>query len=145
MCDYSLMEVPNRLAREGEDLVVHRFSTGTVGLASSEDLQRPACFASARPRGVWSTLHEFFNPPKAYSVCAVCVPPGALLILHDIPPEMQRQCGTGPEDHVIFTQISAEVNRHRDAVRLSTGREMRLQELKEGQRVEVLRLAATQD
>ena len=92
---------------------------------------------------VWSSTADAITDLSR--VCAVCVPPGALLILHDIPPKMQRECGTGPEDTVIFTQISADVNRHRDAVRFSTGREMRLQELGEGQRVEVLRLAATQD
>lgn len=28
MCDYSLAHVPNRLAVEGEELVVYRFGTG---------------------------------------------------------------------------------------------------------------------
>ena len=40
MCDYSLMAVPNRLAREGEELVAHRFPTGSLGLASPSDLKR---------------------------------------------------------------------------------------------------------
>jgi len=31
MCDYSLMIVPNRLAIEGEDLVAHKFQSGTTG------------------------------------------------------------------------------------------------------------------
>ena len=34
MCDYSLTGIPNRLAVEGEELVVHRFRTGSLGLAS---------------------------------------------------------------------------------------------------------------
>ena len=34
MCDYSLAGLPSRLAVEGEQLVVHRFPTGTLGLAS---------------------------------------------------------------------------------------------------------------
>ena len=34
MCDYSLMSIPNRLASVGEELVVHRFETGAIGLAS---------------------------------------------------------------------------------------------------------------
>ena len=33
MCDSSLTGIPNRLAVEGEQLVVHRFHTGFVGLA----------------------------------------------------------------------------------------------------------------
>lgn len=32
MCDYSLRGIPNRLAREGEDLVVYQFRTGARGL-----------------------------------------------------------------------------------------------------------------
>ena len=35
MCDYSLMGIPNRLACEGEDLVVHQFRTGSRGLTPS--------------------------------------------------------------------------------------------------------------
>ena len=34
MCNYSLAGLPSRLAVEGEQLVVHRFPTGTLGLAS---------------------------------------------------------------------------------------------------------------
>jgi hypothetical protein len=35
MCDYSLAGVPNRLAVEGEELQVHRFPTGALGLTSA--------------------------------------------------------------------------------------------------------------
>ena len=38
MCDYSLMAIPNRLAVSGEELVIHRFEAGSVGLASAFDL-----------------------------------------------------------------------------------------------------------
>ena len=38
MCDYSLHTYPNRLAADGEDLVVHRFGAGSLGLASPADL-----------------------------------------------------------------------------------------------------------
>ena len=31
MCDYSLAGIPNRLAVEGEELMVFRFSTGALG------------------------------------------------------------------------------------------------------------------
>ena len=36
MCDYSLQGIENRLAEEGEVLVVHRFHTGSKGLSSPE-------------------------------------------------------------------------------------------------------------
>ena len=38
MCDYSLHTYPNRLAADGEELVVHRFGAGSLGLASPADL-----------------------------------------------------------------------------------------------------------
>jgi len=50
MCDYSLMAVPNRLAREGEELVAHRFPTGSLGLASPADLKRATDSAPAARR-----------------------------------------------------------------------------------------------
>lgn len=139
MCDYSLMNVPNRLAREGEELVVHRFPTGSMGLASPTELK---CATDPKParKSFWSGLKEFFNPPRPEPVCAVCIPPGASLRLRDIPVRMQQDLHVGPVEEVIFTQITAAVNTYRDAVRFGDGRELRLQELREGQMIEVLNL-----
>ena len=50
MCDYSLCGIPNRLAVEGEALVVHRFLTGSMGLASRADLQVCADLKESAPR-----------------------------------------------------------------------------------------------
>ena len=63
MCDYSLAGIPNRLAVEGEELVVRRFPTGSIGLASPCESSKQS-FATQTP--------------------AVCVPPGARLRLRDI-------------------------------------------------------------
>lgn len=145
MCDYSLMAVPNRLAREGEGLVAHRFPTGSLGLASPVDLKRAADQPSPARRGFWRSLSEFFNPPKAVPVPAVCIPPGARLHLQDIPVRLQHELGVGASEDVVFTQISAAVNSYRDAVRFSNGREVRLQELREGQRVVVLDLSTAEE
>ena len=81
MCDYSLLAVPNRLAREGEQLVTHRFPTGSLGLASAIDLN---CESSAEARTWWTAVKEFFNPLELGSVTAVCIPPGAHLRLHGV-------------------------------------------------------------
>lgn len=144
MCDYSLMAVPNRLARQGEELVCHRFPTGSLGLASPADLKR-ASEPPAPSRGFWSMVRDFFNPPKIESVAAVCIPPGARLELHDIPVRLQRDAGVGAVEEVTFTQISAAVNSYRDAVRFSNGKEVRLQELREGQRARVLDLSVAEE
>jgi len=46
---------------------------------------------------------------------------------------------------VTFTQISPAANSYRDAVRFANGREVRLQELREGQRVRVLDLSMAEE
>src|SRR5438045_210685 len=62
MCDYSLAGLPNRLAIEGEQLVVYRFTTRAMGLT-------PSC----------PGLKQFLF---SYSTPAVCIPPGARIRLH---------------------------------------------------------------
>ncbi len=141
MCDYSLMAVPNRLAQEGEELVTYRFPTGSLGLASPNDLKRVASPVRVN-KTLWNTLKDFFDPPQADPVCAVCIPPGARLRLEGIPGECR---GGVPLEDVVFTQISAAVNSYRDAFRFCNGRQMRLQELREGMRVQVLDLSLAEE
>jgi hypothetical protein len=122
MCDYSLAHLPNRLATQGEQLVIHRFATQALGLASVR-------------RG-WK---QFLFP---VTVPAVCVPPGAQLRLHDIPEKIQRALDVKAVEEVTFVQLSAESFIYRDAVRFDNGREILLQSLDRGQRVDVLSLGA---
>lgn len=145
MCDYSLMAVPNRLAREGEDLVAHRFPTGSLGLAPPADLKNATETPVPCRKAFWRRVAEFFDPPRTEPVPAVCIPPGARLQLQDISVRMQQELAVAPAEEVIFTQISAAVNSYRDAVRFRNGREVRLQELREGQRVQVLDLSAAEE
>ena len=147
MCDYSLMAIPNRLAVSGEDLVVHRFEAGSVvGLASACDLQKRREYRKLQPHGFWPRLKELFDPPMAPAIPAVCIPPGARLLVQDIPPALQRECGFQEEtEEAVFTQITAAVNTFRDAVRFQNGVEVLLQRLAEGQRVRVLDLSSAED
>ena len=144
MCDYSLMCVPNRLAQEGEDLVAHRFPTGSLGMASPADLKRAAT-ASPVGRSWWGAIQDFFSPTHIPPVPAVCIPPGSQLELQDIPVRLQHDLGVGAVEMVRFTQISPAANSYRDAVRFANGREVRLQELSEGQRVRVLDLTMAEE
>ena len=123
MCDYSLTGIPNRLAVEGEELVVHRFRTGSLGLASP-------CPSVSR---WWS------------GAPAVCVPPGARLMLLDVPKRLRHDLAVGPIEEVTFVQLSATPYQFRDAVRFNNGREIRLQELSEGMPVRVLKLSLPED
>ena len=123
MCDYSLAGIPSRLATERELLAVYRFSTGALGLTSPE-------------RCRWRFW--FKQTP------AVCVPPGARLLLRDIPKDLQRQFHVDATEEVTFVQLSAEAYQYRDAVRFRNGREVLLQRLRCGQRVEVLSLCSSE-
>ncbi|HVN03204.1 MAG TPA: hypothetical protein VMT86_02235 [Bryobacteraceae bacterium] len=136
MCDYSLMSFPNRLAKEGEDLVTYRFASGAMGLACCSDLLSIRRQETART--FWSVLKKMLAAPERTSVPAVCIPPGATLRLMDIPASLQSQGGVGPVEEVTFAQTTAVVNAYRDAIRFRNGREFLIQQLREGQRVRVL-------
>jgi hypothetical protein len=62
------------------------------------------------------------------------------LLLRDIPKPLQEQLAVGEIEEATFVEQSAEAFRYRDAVRFSNGREILLQNLHCGQRVEVLSL-----
>src|SRR6185369_5747480 len=145
MCDYSLMAVPNRLAQEGEELVTHRFPTGSLGLASPGDIARAAIAAAPVRKTFFGMLKEFFNPPAASPVCAVCIPPGARLRLQNVPQRLQQSLGVSGCEEVTFTQLSAAANTYRDAVRFANGRDLRLQELRERMPVPVLDLSSGEE
>jgi hypothetical protein len=143
MCDYSLHTYPNRLATDGEDLVVHRFGAGSLGLASPADLAPLISAGKAAGGTLWSRAKGWFlgHNPKWEAekrVPAVCVPPGARLVLRDIPKSLQRELNIGETEEVQFVETTAEVNTYRDAVRFQNCRQALLQQLREGQRVHVL-------
>jgi len=143
MCDYSLHTYPNRLAVDGEDLVVHRFGAGSLGLASPVDLVPVISAARAAHGTQWARIKAWFlgrNPrwEAEKRVPAVCIPPYARLVLQDVPKSLQRELNVGEVEEVQFIEITAEVNTYRDAVRFKNGRQALLQQLREGQRVRVL-------
>jgi len=111
MCDYSLAAFRSRLAVEGEELIVYRFPTGALGLASPGDVEA----YSKEFRG-WD---DWFDPRKI--PCAVCIPPGARLLLREIPEDLQRRLGVGATEQVMFAQTSAQAYRYRDGCGSRTG------------------------
>ena len=154
MCDYSLCGIPNRLAIEGEELVLHRFSTGSMGLASVADLQVCEQIKKDAPRKTfWKRLKGFFEElDQSVAAPAVCIPPGAHLMVKNIPADLQRRFCISHEEAVLFTQIyddfnprTSQASSHRDAIRFHGGCEVRLQELREGIHVQVLSLAETNE
>ncbi len=141
MCDYSLHALQTRLAVEGEHLIVHRFRTGSIGLAAAPP---PVDNPEGRPKiGFWRKFFQLEEKPSAR--CAVCIPPGAKLLLHGISRRLQKQTGSGETQEVTFTQLSAEPSTYRDAVRFHNGLTLLLQRLEPGQLVDVLSLAGEED
>ena len=136
MCDCALMGVPNRMAVEGEQLVVHRFRTGSLGLAAPDSTDPPI----RRPHSFWVRLKLFFTLAQPDSVCAVCMPPGARLVVEDIPEQLHLAIGVSEIEFVTFTRITAP-DAYRDAVRFKNGHAVLLQELHEGQRMWVMNLS----
>jgi hypothetical protein len=146
MCDYSLHTYPNRLATDGEELVVYRFGAGSLGLASPADLTPVILAGKTAHDSWWSRAKAWFlgNNPKWEAekrVPAVCIPPGARLVLRDIPRSLQRELGVCEIEEVQFVETTAEVNTYRDAVRFQNRRQALLQQLREGQRVKVVSIA----
>ena len=130
MCDYSLMAIHNRLAVEGDQLVAHRFKSGSTGLVSLSDFTK---WRIRRPEGLWQRLKDCFLSQTELAP-VVCVPPGARLRLH----------GFGACEKATFTQISPESSQYRDALQLDNGDTLLVQLLPEGQRVTVIRLSTAE-
>jgi len=86
-------------------------------------------------------LKSFFAFPNQFKACAVCVPDGANLMLYGMPPRLQEAHGLSADEAVTFRQLSLEVHTYKDAVEFKNGLRVRLQELDDGQSVQVLALS----
>jgi hypothetical protein len=138
MCDYSLTGVPNRLATAGEELITHRFPTGSMGLASTVDISKLEQMVAGQRLSLWEALkHWFAGPMVAEGVCAVCIPPGTTLQMSRIPESLRRRFALSALEEVTFTQLTAEPFHYRDAIRFRNGRHLLLQCLQEGVLFEV--------
>ena len=148
MCDYSLASYPNRLAREGDELIVYRFSSGAKGLTSLGEWESVRDTVPVRRKGIRSVLSAIQS--LISGICessdnhgtVVCIPHGARLLLRDIPASLQTRVGVIQIEEVTFTQTNSDDFTYRDAVRFRNGREISLQLLNEGQRVRVLNLSS---
>jgi hypothetical protein len=135
MCDYSLHGIRNRLAEEGEILVVHQFHTGSKGLTAPEYLK-----PTEKPKGLVAFVKSMFAAPPIE--CAVCIPDGAKLVIVGISPALQQTHGLCATESATFRQLSADARTHRDAVEFKSRLRIRLQDLEEGQSVEVVALSS---
>ena len=132
-------------------MFIHKFHTGSKGLASVTDLRSLEKTAPAGA-GVWARFECWvenqrrrINDDLKRALPAVCIPPGARLHVDGIPSPMQKQFGLGRHEEVTFLQLTAEPFRYRDAIRFNNGREILLQMLSDGLRMDVLSLALAEE
>jgi hypothetical protein len=143
MCDYSLQGLPNRLAETGEQLVTHRFPTGSIGLASPIEIANPPCKPKRIPdgRSWWARFKQWMaESPVPPGPPAVCIAPGTCLRMTHIPESLRKDYGLAAAEKVTFVQFSAEPFQYRDGIQFSNGRRTLLQNLREGVEVQVLEL-----
>ena len=148
MCDYSLTGIPNRLAVEGEELVTHRFQTGSIGMASANDVRAQVDREEEqrqRERGLWKTFKRWLAGPAPEPLCAVCIAPGTSLVMMRVPEELRRQYALNAIEDVTFTQLTAQPFQYRDAIQFRTGRHILLHLLKEGLMFKVTRDVAERE
>jgi hypothetical protein len=149
MCDYSLHVYPNRLAVEGDELVVHRFGRASLGLASPSDLRlvinASSCQPTSKKPWSWVAIKKWFlatrpqgQPDKRTP--AVCLPSRAQLLLKDIPKSSAIGTGNrGSGGGEVHRDLRRGVHVSRP-VRFKNGCQLLLQALPDGQRVTVLSL-----
>jgi hypothetical protein len=140
MCDYSLHSVKNRLAVEGEPLFVHKFHTGSKGLASMTDL-RTLQHQSPVPRGagVWAKFKAWCDQNLGMSREHIA------RSLPAVPTHIQKEFKLRECEDATFTQLSADPFRYRDALRFNNGQEVLIQQLNEGLQVKVLCLSLAEE
>jgi hypothetical protein len=141
MCDYSLYAIPNRLAEDGERVVLHRFGTGTIGFASVLDVPPKLIESGTRWQSLCAGVKAMLLPRNCPGVPAVCMPPGTRLLMNNVPTEVQRLHRMQSGDTAMVTEITSQSYSHRDALVLPNGKCVLLQELPEGIEAVVLSTA----
>ena len=141
MGDFS---IPNRLVDDGEQLVVHKFPTGSIGFASAVEALRSELNIVEQPRGnCWQRLKHLlrYDPDGSLPLPEIVVPSGTYLILRDIPSSIQQTYGLRDEEGAVLEESAKEMRAGRGVLRFNNGAQIRIQELRVGQLVEVLSLA----
>ena len=141
MCDYSLYAIPNRLAEDGEQVVLHRFGSGTIGFASVKDVPRKEAHCLTGWQSLCAGVKAFLLPRSGPTAPAVCMPPATRLMVTDVPSDVQRVHRIHSGDTVVTTEITSQSYSYRDALLLPNGKCVLLQDLPEGIEAVVLSTA----
>jgi hypothetical protein len=139
----SRMNVTNRTALEGEELVAHKFRSGLIRMVSQSDYSRWKLSSQAGAsngtlaRVFWSIVNVFLRS-RCDPSPVIAVPEDALLRVYGICPAMQREHQLNATEDALFVEITLLLGRRRDALCFGNGVVIPLQALPEGQRVRVL-------
>jgi len=143
MCDYSPHSIRNRLAEVGEDLVLHKFETGSFGFASAADLRECEVKNEKASSSIWGVMKDWLLLPRhSERLPTICVPPGAQLLLRDIPTKVQASLCIRASEVVVFTELHARRYRFRDALLLPNATRVLLQDLPQGLHAVVLSMSS---
>jgi hypothetical protein len=143
MCDYSLYVFSNRLARDGEELVAYRFSSGCIGFVSASDMSE----AENRKAWLgqnWPQLKTWLFPRQHNGPTAVCIPPGAQLTLERVERELRQRLGLEESEQAAFIQVTANEFSYRDGLRFRDAQQILLQELPPGQHARIISTSGLQ-
>ena len=88
---------------------------------------------------------RWLYPRKQCGMTAVCIPPGARLLISEVPQNAQPGFDLLELESVKFTQLSERSYAYRDALRFSDGETVLLQKLPEGLRATVIALAPDEE
>lgn len=131
MCK-SLHKTHNRVAEPGEEVILHRFETGTLEFVSLDELMTLKTANNIKTRRFWKALKDCLVHRSSPSVGAVCIPSGTRLLLTEVPRHVQQSLRIGASELVAFTEVREPTYSYRDALVLQNGTRVLLQDLPQG-------------
>jgi hypothetical protein len=135
---YSLHPARNRLAREGEELVVQRLDNGSLAFISVSELEQ----LRQKQDSFWADLLDCLLLRTSARISVVSIPPGAHLLLRNVPSRVQESLGIAESQEVVLTAISGRAYSYRDALILPDQTKVLVQDLCEGIEATVLCLSS---
>jgi hypothetical protein len=136
----------NRLVVEGEELVLQNLPDGQLGLISVNDFRRNGRTPGGSQNGtLWQRIVQCFAkvPDRSHPAQAVWLPSRTYLIVKGIASALQQRYGLQEEEGAIFLRTETQADSSPGELRFNNGAVVPLQELRTGQRLEVLSLAGT--
>ncbi|HWE52621.1 MAG TPA: hypothetical protein VG273_22705 [Bryobacteraceae bacterium] len=138
MFDLSARRTLDRLAVQGEEVVVHKFRNRNARLVPGPEFDD---WRARRRGGFWQWLMDLFSSGDE-ALTVVHIPPGTWVRLVGIPEVLRGRAGKCQE--AIFMQLLGPGGECRDALSLAYGNAL-LQFVPHGQRLKILWLSSAQD